>query len=100
MMGCASLTRACWRACSDAGSFLCPRGIAGPYRVFFFSFDCNEPKHVHVQRDRKVCKYLMESVVLASNHGFSPVELNAIRRMLKDKRTHILEAWNEHCDSN
>ena len=76
------------------------RGISGPYRVFFFSFDCNEPKHVHIQRERKVCKYWMEPVVLASNHGFSPVELNAIRWMLKDQTTRILEAWYEHCGSN
>ena len=24
------------------------RGISGPYRLFFFSLDCNEPRHVHV----------------------------------------------------
>ena len=46
------------------------RGISGPYRLFFFSFDCNEPKHIHVQRERRVCKYWMELVVLAGNHGF------------------------------
>jgi hypothetical protein len=76
------------------------REISGPYRLFFFSFDCGEPKHVHVQRERKVCKYWMEPVALASNHGFSPVELNAIRQMLDTNRTKIWEAWNEHCDIN
>jgi hypothetical protein len=25
------------------------KGMAGPYRFFFYSFDCNEPMHVHVQ---------------------------------------------------
>ena len=29
-------------------------GIPGPYRIFFYSFDCNEPKHVHVRRERFV----------------------------------------------
>lgn len=72
------------------------RGIPGAYRLFFFSFDCGEPKHVHVQRERRVCKYWMEPVALASNHGFSPVELNAIRRVLEDNRIGIKEAWNEH----
>ncbi len=76
------------------------REITGPYRLFFFSFDCGEPKHVHVQRERKVCKYWMESVALASNHGFSPVELNAIRQLLTANRIKILEAWNEHCGFN
>jgi len=73
------------------------REIEGPYRLFFFSFDCGEPKHVHVQRERKVCKYWMEPVTLAGNHGFSPVELNAIRQLLIVNCTKILEAWNEHC---
>lgn len=76
------------------------RGISGPYRLFFFSFDCSEPKHIHVQRERSVYKYWMEPVVLASNHGFSPVELNTIRRLLKDNHNQILEAWYEHCGGN
>jgi hypothetical protein len=76
------------------------REISGPYRLFFFSFDCGEPKHVHVQRERKVCKYWMEPVALSSNHGFSPVELNAIRQLLVSNRTKIMEAWNEHCSVN
>jgi hypothetical protein len=25
------------------------RDISGPYRFFFYSFDCNEPMHVHAQ---------------------------------------------------
>lgn len=73
------------------------REIPGAYRLFFFSFDCGEPKHVHVQRERKVCKFWMEPVTLASNHGFSPVELNAVRQLLETNRTKIMEAWNEHC---
>ena len=73
------------------------REISGSYRLFFFSFDCGEPKHLHVQRERKVCKYWMEPLALASNHGFSAVELNAIRQLLETNRTKILEAWNEHC---
>jgi hypothetical protein len=76
------------------------REISGPYRLFFFSFDCGEPKHLHVQRERKVCKYWMEPIALASNHGFSAVELNAIRQLLETNRTKILEAWNEHCGVN
>jgi hypothetical protein len=39
----------------------------------------------------------MEPVVLASNHGFSPVELNTIRELLRENRNQILEAWDEHC---
>jgi hypothetical protein len=36
------------------------KGIPGPYRVFFTSFDCNEPAHVHVERDDKTCKFWLD----------------------------------------
>jgi len=55
------------------------RGIEGPYQFFFYSFDCNEPKHVHVQRERNMCKFWLEPLALAGNDGFAPHELNRIR---------------------
>ena len=75
------------------------RGISGPYRLFFFSFDCREPAHIHVQRERMLCKFWLDPVVLASNQGFSAVELNTIRRILREHSDHILEASHEHCGS-
>lgn len=36
------------------------KGIEGPYRFFFFSFDCNEPPHIHVQRERQLAKFWLE----------------------------------------
>ena len=73
------------------------KGVAGPYRFYFYSFDCNEPKHVHVQRDKLVCKFWLEPVALNKNYGFSPRELNAIRQIISSNRNTFLEAWNEHC---
>ncbi len=72
-------------------------GIPGPYRGFFTSFDCNEPAHVHVERDDATCKFWVEPVELARNHGFSAHEVNGIRRHLNAHRSRILEAWHEHC---
>lgn len=72
-------------------------GIPGPYRFFFYSFDCNEPTHVHVRRERMTCKFWLEPVVLDTNNGFAPGELNRIRRMILDNLDRILEAWDEHC---
>ncbi len=71
-------------------------GILGPYRFFFYSFDCAEPKHVHVKRERKTCKYWLEPVSLARNNGFSATELNKIRRCVLDNLQTIVEAWDEH----
>lgn len=73
------------------------RDIEGPYRFFFYSLDCNEPKHIHVRREKMTCKFWLEPVSLAKNHGFSPRELNQIRRLVTANIVILLEAWNEHC---
>ncbi|MBI3536816.1 MAG: DUF4160 domain-containing protein [Chloroflexi bacterium] len=73
------------------------RGIQGPYRFFFYSFDCNEPKHVHVRRERKTCKFWLEPVAMSFNEGFAPVDLNRIRVIIQANVNLIQEAWNEHC---
>ena len=49
--------------------------ISGPYRFFFYSFDCNERMHVHVQRERMVCKFWIQPLALAKNQGFASKEL-------------------------
>lgn len=72
-------------------------GIPGPYWFFFYSFDCNEPVHVPVRRDRQNAKFWLAPVELASNSGFSPRELNEIRRLVVDHEQAIIEAWHEHC---
>jgi hypothetical protein len=73
------------------------KGISGPYRFFFYSLDCNEPAHVHVERDRMVCKFWLDPLVLASNDGFSPRELSRIREIIQANKGRIQKAWNEHC---
>lgn len=73
------------------------KNIPGQYRFFFFSFDCNEPIHVHVQREKKICKFWLEPIALSKNYGFSPKELNYIRKIIHKNRNKIIEAWYEHC---
>lgn len=36
--------------------------IPGPYRFFFYSFDGDEPTHVHVRRDRQHAKFWLAPV--------------------------------------
>jgi hypothetical protein len=76
------------------------RNIPGPYRFFFYSFDCNERTHVHVQRERMVCKFWIQPVALARNQGFGSKELNIIRQIILRNRDRIMEAWYEHCGAN
>jgi hypothetical protein len=52
------------------------KNIPGPYRLFFYSFDCGEPKHIHVQREKLLCKYWLEPLSMTKSCGFSAKELN------------------------
>jgi hypothetical protein len=64
---------------------------------FFYSFECNEPKHVHVQREKMVCKFWLEPTALSRNYGFSPRELNSIRQLIVSNIPKIKETRDEHC---
>ena len=75
-------------------------GILGPYWFFFYSFDCAEPTHVHVRRERNEAKFWLQPVVVAWNRGFSPRELNEIRRVIIEHEALIIEAWDEHCGTD
>lgn len=71
--------------------------IPGPYRFFFTSFDCREPSHVHVERDANTCKFWLDPLALARNHGFTAHELTSIRRIIEQHHESIMEAWYAHC---
>lgn len=69
---------------------------SGPYRVYFYSHEPNEPPHVHVDRDNQSAKFWLNPVSLARNLGFSPRELRKIQRILLEKQEELLEVWNEN----
>lgn len=73
------------------------KDLPSEYRFFFYSFDCNEPIHVHVQKGKKVCKFWLEPISLSKNFGFSSKDLNKIRKTIKQNYKHIMESWYEHC---
>jgi len=55
------------------------------YRFFFVSYDCTEPRHVHVTKENKECKFWVRSstnVILADSYGFSQRELNVIKKTI------------------
>ncbi len=76
------------------------RGIPGPYRFFFYSFDGSEPMHVDVRRDSQHAKFWLSPLELVANHGVSPRELNVIRGLILQYDVVIVEAWYEHCDDD
>jgi len=66
----------------------------GPYRVYFFSHEGNEPPHVHVDRERFSAKFWLQPVSLARNLGFSATELRKVQTVLEKHQQALLEAWN------
>jgi hypothetical protein len=72
---------------------------SGPYRVYFYSHEPNEPPHVHVDRDDRTAKFWLAPVALARNLGFSARELTQIEALIQQHRRALSEAWNEHFGS-
>jgi hypothetical protein len=67
----------------------------GPYRLYFYSHESNEPPHIHVDRDNSSAKFWLEPVALARNRGFRGRELRRIERIVRDHQWVLLEAWND-----
>jgi len=68
----------------------------GPYRLYFFSHEPNEPAHVHVDRDDRTAKFWLEPVGLARNLGFPARELTTILRIVQEHQPQLLQAWNDY----
>lgn len=67
----------------------------GPYRCFFYSGDCEEPAHVHIERDANVAKFWLDPVRLVSSSGFRSAEIRRIQRLVDEHREELLRSWNE-----
>ena len=56
--------------------------------------------HVHVQREKMVCKFWIKPLTLARNRSFSAKELNAISVIIMRNNDKIIEGWHEHSGKN
>ena len=72
---------------------------SGPYRLFFYSGDRDEPPHVHVERESSVAKVWLDPVRLERNIGFRAAELRRIERIVVDNQSRLLEAWHDYFES-
>jgi hypothetical protein len=68
----------------------------GSYRFFFYSGDRGEPEHVHVERDDNVAKFWLDSVRLERSGGFGGRELRTVQRIVEERQSELVEAWNEY----
>jgi len=68
----------------------------GPYRIFFYSNEGEEPPHVHVKQDRRLAKYWLDPVELASSSGFPAHVLRELLDIVKMRRAEFRKAWDDY----
>lgn len=73
----------------------------GPYRVYFYSYDCVEPRHMHVDRENMSAKFWLDpDVSLVANYGFKRKELRDIERILRENLERLRNEWDKFCNPN
>jgi hypothetical protein len=70
--------------------------LEAPYRFFFYSADRVEPPHVHVERDANRAKFWLTPVRLARSGGFGAAELLRLEKLVNERQSLLLRAWNEY----
>ena len=69
---------------------------SGPYRLFFYSGDRDEPPHVHVERDDEIAKVWLDPVRMERNAGFRAADLKKILQIVEDNQGKLMEAWHDY----
>lgn len=74
---------------------------SGPYRFYFYSYDCREPRHMHVDREKLSVKlWLDPDVRIAENLGYSRQELREIERIARRHVALLRSEWDEFCGND
>ncbi len=68
----------------------------GPYKLFLYSSDGNEPPHIHVRRDRATAKFWIAPVRIATSRNFSDSDLRSLQKLVEENENAIMEAWNDY----
>lgn len=75
--------------------------LIGPYRIYFYSYDCGEARHMHVDREKMSAKFWLDpDVFLADNYGFSRKELRDIERTMRDNLEKLRNEWDAFCHTD
>ena len=65
------------------------------FRLFFFSNERQEPKHIHVEAGGRYAKFWLEPVELAQSVGFNGPELTMLRDLVLENQWLLKERWDE-----
>ena len=71
---------------------------AGPYRIYFYSYDCGEQRHMHADRENRSAKFWLDpNVLLEANHGYGRKELRDIERVMRENLELLKNEWDQFC---
>ena len=71
----------------------------GPYRFYFYSYDCDEPRHMHIDRETMSAKFWLDpDISLAVNHGYNRRELRVIERVARENLALLRGEWDAFCN--
>ena len=74
---------------------------SGPCRFYFYSYDCDEPRPMHVDRDRLSARFWLDpDVALAANYGFSRRELRDLVALMRANLVTLRNKWDAFCQSD
>ncbi len=69
---------------------------SGPYRLFFYSADRDEPPHIHVEQGGSGAKFWLDPVRLERSRGFGQAELLRVERLIGTHASKLLREWHEY----
>jgi hypothetical protein len=70
----------------------------GSYRFYFYSYDCGEPRHMHVDRgDLSAKLWLDADVRIADARGYNRRELREIERIAREHLEQLRDEWDRFC---
>jgi hypothetical protein len=73
----------------------------GPYQFFFYSHEITatrEPPHIHVRSGDGAASFWLRPVLLRESAGYTPREVERIRRIVVAHRSELLRRWDECFD--
>ena len=71
------------------------------YRFYFYSYDCDEPRHMHVDRENRSAKFWLDpDVLLAENYGYNRKDLRDIEQITRENLERLRDEWDAFCDGN
>lgn len=68
----------------------------GGFRFYFYSYEPNEPAHVHIDKGNATAKIWLHDLSVARSVGFASHELRILQRLVTEHQTLLQEAWNAY----